>query len=53
MDEDFNNESTYPKVVGVGIAASPIVSVRDMSAYYGPGVKAGFCVVASSGSSVL
>lgn len=53
VDEDLNNESTFPKVVGVGIAASPIVSVRDMSAYYGPGVKAGFCVVASSGSSVL
>lgn len=52
-DEDLNNVATFPKIVSVGVTANPIVSVRDMSAYYLSGTEAGFCIVASSGNSVL
>ena len=52
-DEDLNNYTAFPKIVGAGIGINPIVSVRDMNNYYAAGTEAGFCVVASSGSSVL
>lgn len=52
-DEDLDNVATFPKVVAAGVTANPIVSVRDMSSYYHAGTQAGFCIVASSGTSVL
>ena len=51
-DEDLNNYASFPKVVGAGVTANPVTSVRDMNNYY-KDMPAGFCVVASSGSSVL
>ena len=52
-DEDISNYVNFPKVVGVGLTVNPIVSVRDQNNYYAAGMEAGFCLVASSGSSVL
>ena len=51
-DEDLNNYASFPKVVGVGVTTNPVTSVRDINNYYRD-MPAGFCVVASSGSSVL
>ena len=50
-DEDLDNYATFPSIVGAGIGATPIVSVRDINNYYDKGTKAGFCVVASSGEN--
>lgn len=52
-DEDLDNYATFPSIVGAGIGATPIVSVRDINNYYDKGTKAGFCVVVSSGENVL
>ncbi len=52
-NEDITDEATFPQVVTATAVASPIVSVRDMKYYYAAGTTAGFCLVASSGSSVL
>ncbi len=52
-NEDLSDEAVFPSTAGVTIAASPTVSVRDMKYYYAAGTTAGFCLVASSGSSVL
>ncbi len=52
-DEDLGNYTTIPKIVSVGVTVDPSVSVRDMNHYYAGGTQAGFCLVASSGSSVL
>lgn len=53
LDEDLNNFAQFNKVVGAAVTVNPIVSVRDMENYYAAGTKAGFCIVASSGNSVL
>ena len=52
-NEDIEDFATIPSVVNATVAVSPTVSVRDMKYYYAAGTTAGFCLVASSGSSVL
>lgn len=52
-NENLDDYATFPSTAGVTVAASPTVSVRDMKYYYAPGTTAGFCIVASSGSSVV
>ena len=52
-NEDLSDDATFPQVVSANVATSPTVSVRDMKYYYAAGTTAGFCLVASSGSSVL
>ena len=52
-NEDITDYASFPSTAGVTIAASPTVSVRDMKNYYAAGTTAGFCIVASSGSSVV
>ncbi len=52
-NEDITDDATFPQVVSATVAVSPTVSVRDMKYYYAAGTTAGFCLVASSGSSVL
>ena len=52
-DEDLSNYTAFPKIVSATVTTNPIVSVRDVNNYYAAGTEAGFCVVASSGSSVL
>ena len=52
-DEDLDNVATFPKIVSAGVTVNPVVSVRDLSSYYAKDTKAGFCLVASSGNSVL
>lgn len=52
-DEDLSNAASFPSLVNVGVAYSPLVSVRDMSRVYAAGTTAGYRVVYSSGSSVL
>ena len=52
-NEDINDYASFPSVVSATVATSPTVSVRDMKYYYAAGTQAGFCMVASSGSSVL
>ena len=52
-NEDIDDYASFPSVVSATVATSPTVSVRDMKYYYAAGTQAGFCIVASSGSSVL
>lgn len=52
-NEDITDDATFPQVISANVAVSPTVSVRDMKYYYAAGTTAGFCLVASSGSSVL
>ncbi|MBQ2554844.1 MAG: hypothetical protein II562_07090, partial [Prevotella sp.] len=52
-NEDISDFATFPQVVSATVTVSPTVSVRDMKNYYAAGTTGGFCVVASSGSSVL
>lgn len=52
-DEDLSNAASFPSLVNVGVAYSPLVSVRDMSRRYAAGTTAGYRVVYSSGSSVV
>ncbi len=52
-NEDIDDYASFPSVVSATVATSPTVSVRDMKYYYAAGTDAGFCIVASSGSSVL
>ena len=52
-DEDLNNYVEFPKVVGAGVTVNPVTSVRDLNNHYAGGMKGGFCLVASSGTSVL
>lgn len=53
IDEDLTNEAVFGKGIGAEVTAGPLVSVRDANHYYSKGTTAGFCVVASSGESVL
>lgn len=52
-DDDISNVAEFAQGVGVEIGVGPIVSVRDVNNYYAAGTQAGFCIVASNGSSVL
>lgn len=52
-DEDLDNYTTFPRIVGAGVTANPIVSVRSTEHYFDAGTEAGFCIVASSGDNVL
>lgn len=52
-NEDLTDYATFPAVLKAGVTVNPIVSVRDKNNYYGENTEAGFCVVASSGASVL
>lgn len=52
-DEDLSNAASFPSLVNVGVAYSPLVSVRDMAHVYTAGTTAGYRIVYSSGSSVL
>lgn len=53
VDDDLDNEATFPGVVGADIVATPIVGVRDLDNYYAAGTTVGFCLVANSGTTVL
>ncbi|MBP3726775.1 MAG: hypothetical protein J6I60_06145 [Bacteroidaceae bacterium] len=53
VDDDLDNNATFPGIVGVTAAVSPIVGVRDLDNYYAAGTTVGFCVVANSGTKVL
>lgn len=52
-NEDLDDYAEFNKVVGAGVTVDPVVSIRDMHNYYSRGTKAGYCIVASSGSAVL
>ena len=52
-DENLDNYATFPRIVGAGVTANPIVSVRSTEHYFDAGTEAGFCMVASSGDNVL
>lgn len=52
-DENLDNYATFPRIVGAGVTANPIVSVRSTEHYFDEGTEAGFCMVASSGDNVL
>lgn len=52
-NEDISDFASFPQIINATVAVSPMVSVRDMKNYYAAGTMAGFCIVASSGSSVL
>lgn len=52
-DENLDNYATFPRIVGAGVTANPIVSVRSTGHYFDKGTEAGFCMVASSGDNVL
>lgn len=52
-DEDVNNYAQFNRVVSAGVTVDPVVAIRDMENYYSAGMRAGFCIIASSGSSVL
>lgn len=52
-DEDLNNYTEFPKIVNVEAGADIVTSVRDMNNHYAEGMTAGFCMVASSGTSIL
>ena len=52
-DEDLNNYAQFNRVVSAGVTVDPVVAIRDMENYYAAGMRAGFCITASSGSSVL
>lgn len=52
-DEDLENDATFPRIIGAGVTANPIVSVRSTEHYFDAGTEAGFCMVASSGDNVL
>lgn len=52
-DENLDNYATFPSIVGAGVTANPIVSVRSTEHYFDKGTEAGFCMVASSGDNVL
>lgn len=52
-DENLDNYATFPRIVGAGVTANPIVSVRSTEHYFDKGTEAGFCMVASSGDNVL
>ena len=52
-DENLDNYATFPSIVGAGVTANPIVSVRSTEHYFDAGTEAGFCMVASSGDNVL
>lgn len=52
-DENLDNYATFPSIVGAGVTANPIVSVRSTEHYFDEGTEAGFCMVASSGDNVL
>lgn len=53
VDEDLDNDATFPGVVSAEIVTSPIVGVRDLDNYYAAGTTVGFCIVANSGTTVL
>lgn len=52
-DEDLTNSASFPALADVGLAYTPITSVRDLSRHYAKGVTAGFCLRANSNSSLL
>ncbi|MDE7119807.1 MAG: hypothetical protein K2O10_04285, partial [Muribaculaceae bacterium] len=52
-DDDLSNTAEFAQGVGADIGVGPIVSVRDVNNYYAAGTQAGFCIVASNGTSVL
>ena len=52
-DEDLNNYVEFPRIVSVDAGAAVVACVRDMNNHYAEGTRAGFCLVASSGTSVL
>lgn len=52
-DENLDNYATFPSIVGAGVTANPIVSVRSTEHYFDRDTEAGFCMVASSGDNVL
>lgn len=53
VNEDLDDDATFPAVVGVDVVTSPIVGVRDLDNYYAAGTTVGFCIVANSGTKVL
>lgn len=52
-DEDLDNYVEFPRIVSVDAGAAVVACVRDMNNHYAEGTRAGFCLVASSGTSVL
>lgn len=53
LDGDIGNAATIIGVAAVGAAVDPIVRVKDTKHYYKAGTRAGFCIEAGGGSSVL
>ena len=52
-DEDVDNYAQFNRVVSAGVTVDPVVAIRDMENYYAAGMRAGFCITASSGSAGL
>ncbi len=52
-NEDLNDCAQFNRVISAGVTVDPVLAIRDLENYYAAGMRAGFCVVASSGSAVL
>jgi len=53
VDEDLENVASFPSTVNLGVGATPLASVRDMSNHYAKGTVAGFTVASSSDGKLL
>ena len=52
-NNDLSDYTSFQNVANVGVAYSPITSVRDMTHHYAAGTVAGFCIAQEGGTGVL
>lgn len=52
-NENVDDYTTIPALVGATVVASPIISVKDNQHYYAGGTEAGFVICAKSDASIL
>lgn len=52
-NENMDDYTTIPALVGATVVASPIISVKDNQHYYAGGTEAGFVICAKSEASIL
>ena len=53
LNDDLDDYAEFAGVAELGLTANPMLGIRDLKNYYAKGTKAGFCIVAGSGSGVL
>ena len=52
-NEDLNDYAVMPSAVTAGVAASPIISIKDTHCYYAGNTQAGFTICANSDAGLL